>query len=388
LSGKAVYLHSSEYQQYKFAPEHPFNPLRLTITRDLIEACRLFSGNEIQEPRIATREELCLVHSPGYVAKVEAAGTGGENTAGWANYGLGTEDNPVFPHMHASCSLIVGSTLTAAQMVMEGKAEHAVNLAGGLHHAHRSQASGFCIYNDAAVAIAFLKQKYGARVVYIDSDAHHGDGVQWLFYEDPDVLTVSFHETGRYLFPGTGSERELGRGAGYGYALNVPLEAFTEDDSWLEGFRNLVFPVVRQFRPDIIISQNGCDGHWLDPLSDLCATLRTYREIPRMVHQLAHEASAGRWVALGGGGYDYWRVVPRAWTLLWAEITGRTVPDKTPEEWRARWQTQSPVSLPEKMLDSPGDYQPIPRRREIEEKNALTVDKVLTAVRQVWLASD
>lgn len=388
MSGKYVYLHSNDYQKYKFSPAHPFNPLRLDITMDLLQTSGLLLPEEIAEPQAATREDLCLVHSSGYVAKVEAASITGEDIGGLANYGLGTEDNPVFPDMHQACSLIVGSTITAARMVMEGQVHHAVNLAGGLHHAHRSQASGFCIYNDAAVAIAWLKQKYGSRVVYIDIDAHHGDGVQWLFYEDPDVLTISFHETGRYLFPGTGGERELGRGPGYGYSLNIPLEAFTEDQSWLEGFRRLVIPAVQEFKPDLIISQNGCDGHWLDPLSDLCATLHTYREIPRLVHQLAHEAAGGRWVVLGGGGYDYWRVVPRAWTWLWAEVTDRTVPEHAPAQWLARWQSQSPVPMPEKMMDNPRDYQAIPRRGEIEEKNALTVDKVLGAINQTWLKQD
>lgn len=377
MGGRALYVHAPEFAAYRLSPDHPLDPLRLELTRDLLVACGVLAGDDCAPPMPATDRELELFHRPDYIAEVARLSAGGEPGSEADVYELGTSDNPIFPNMHRATAAIVGATLTAAELVMSGRAEHALNIAGGLHHAGADRASGFCIYNDLAVTIMHLKSRYGVRVLYVDTDAHHGDGVQWAFYDDPQVLTISFHETGRYLFPGTGSIVERGRNAGYGYSVNVPLEAFTEDDSWLDAFRSVVPPLVRAFSPDIIVSQNGCDGHYLDPLSHLCATTRLYREIPRLVHSLAHEACGGRWVAVGGGGYDIWRVVPRAWAFLWAELSGRALPERVPRSWLERWQGKSPVPLPENM-DDPCDGGPvIPRRAQIEEKNHLTAAKAL-----------
>lgn len=379
MSDRVAFVYSPELEAYRLGDDHPFNPLRLRLTIELLRAAGILTDADLVAPRVATLEEILLVHDRRYVDAVRAAGQSPDAPAvDWsAGYDLGTDDNPVFPGMHEATSRIVGATEHAAEMVMEGRALHACNLAGGLHHAGRDRASGFCIYNDAAVAIRTLQRKYGARVLYIDTDAHHGDGVQWLFYDDPDVLTVSFHETGRYLFPGTGWVHERGRGGGYGFSINVPLEAFTEDDSWLECL-NLVLPAAAEaFRPDIIISQNGCDGHSLDPLAHLQATLRLYREIPRLVHRLAHEYAGGRWVALGGGGYDIWRVVPRAWSMVWSELSGRPLPERVPAPWLARWQPESPVPLGDAMLDDPAQYHEVPRRAEIAERNRLTARQAI-----------
>ncbi|KKM08964.1 histone deacetylase [Clostridiales bacterium PH28_bin88] len=377
MSGKATCIYTPEFMHYGFGDEHPFNPLRLRLWWDLLQSMGLVGDADTVIPRTATREELVTVHDGAYLAAVEAAGEAGRAVPGVERYDLGTEDNPVFPGMHKASALVVGATLTAVEEVMEGRADHALNIAGGLHHARRDRASGFCIYNDAAVAIAYLQRRYGARVAYVDTDAHHGDGVQWAFYDDSDVLTVSFHETGRYLFPGTGGVQEVGTGEGYGYSVNIPLEAFTEDDSWIEALNKVLPAALRAFKPDIIISQHGCDGHRLDPLTHLAATTRTYKYIPELIHRLAHEVSGGRWVAVGGGGYDIWRVVPRAWALLWGEMAGRVLPREIPASWRERWQGLSPVTLPRYLEDEPGAFPPMPRRLEITEKNTLTVTRLM-----------
>ncbi|MDG2794977.1 acetoin utilization protein AcuC, partial [Vibrio parahaemolyticus] len=176
-------------------------------------------------------------------------------------------------------ALLVGGTLTAVDAVLSGKVKHALNLGGGLHHGFRGKASGFCIYNDSSIAMKYIQKKYGLRVLYIDTDAHHGDGVQWSFYDDPNVCTISLHETGRYLFPGTGAVNERGQGNGYSYSFNVPLDAFTEDESFLDSYRTVVREVAAYFKPDIILTQNGADAHYYDPLTHLCATMSIYREI-------------------------------------------------------------------------------------------------------------
>lgn len=379
MSGRSAFVYSAELERYLFSEEHPFNPLRLRLTVDLLKASGLLAPDELNEPIPATTEDLLAIHDPDYVRAVKAMSDSGKPNDRAFTHDLGTEDNPVFRGMHEASQQVVGATLTAANLVMSGQFDHAVNLSGGLHHAQRSRASGFCIYNDVAVAIAHLRRKHGIRVAYIDTDAHHGDGVQWLFYEDPDVLTISFHETGRYLFPGTGSITERGLGPGYGSSVNVPLEPYTEDESFLSCFRAVVPPVLRAFRPDIIVTQHGCDSHRWDPLSHLSLTMEAFHEIPRVIHELAHEVAGGRWIAVGGGGYDIWRVVPRAWSLLWAELAGRQAPALLPEAWLGKWRSMAPTELPMRFLDDPAEFPPMPRRQEISEKNWLTVRDILSS---------
>lgn len=376
-TGKSAFVYSDAYTRYKFHDVHPFNPKRLEMTLDLIRTLGMLEGAQQVEPRPATWEELSRVHDTRYLDAVQRASQPDAPPELFQIWGIGTEDTPLFPGMHDASALIAGGTLLAAELVMSGQYSQALNLAGGLHHAHRAQASGFCVYNDIAVAIAHVRHKYNARVVYIDTDAHHGDGVQWLFYNDPDVLTISFHETGKYLYPGTGDLTERGEGTGYGYALNIPLEAFTEDDSWMQAIEEVLTPVLQAFQPDLIVHQNGCDTHRYDPLTHLSTTTRIYQEMPRLTHRLAHELCDGRWVGVGGGGYDIWRVVPRAWTMLWAEMNGQTLPDAVPAKWLAKWQDESPYPLPQLFLDPPDAFPPIPRRQEIEEKNEITVRRAL-----------
>jgi len=375
---KTAFIWDPALTRYFFNPEHPFNPKRLELALSMIEAYGLIGGENtpVVAPRPATDEELFRVHSPEYVEAVKSLSRRPAAAEEGFAWGLGTDDNPIFPGMHDAASLIVGGTIRAAELLMSGEATRAFNMAGGLHHAHRSRASGFCIYSDVSAAIAWMREKFGVRVMYIDYDAHHGDGPQGLFYDDPDVLTVSLHETGRYLFPGTGFVEELGEGEGYGYSINVPLEPFTEDESWLEIHRKLLPELAEAFRPDVIVLMNGVDGHVLDPLTHLRGTMRLYEETIRIVTRIADEHCGGRLLATGGGGYDIWRVVPRAWTRIWAELSGQTIPNEVPREWIEQWQGESPYLLPERLTDDVEAFTAVPRQAEIEATNRRTAAEV------------
>ncbi|MEX2104538.1 MAG: acetoin utilization protein AcuC [Bacilli bacterium] len=379
MNHNSIFIFSDDYITYRFHDHHPFNQQRLLLTLDLMKELHLIKDSQIVSPRLATDEELTKIHNSDYIDTVKRAGVGEKiQDLVLHNYGIGTEDTPVFPHMHEASSMIVGGTLVAAQKVMSGEVDHAMNIAGGLHHAFRGRASGFCVYNDISVTIDYLREIYDARVLYIDTDAHHGDGVQWAFYDDPNVLTVSLHETGKYLFPGTGKVTERGEDKGYGYSINVPLEPYTEDESFLECLHAILPTITKGFKPDIIISQNGCDAHSYDPLTHLSCSMRTYQEIPKLVHELAHQYCEGRWVAVGGGGYDIWRVVPRAWTMLWAEMSGQPLSNLSiPESWINRWKDKTDIPLPSTLLDDLTTWNPIPRRTEIEHQNRLTIKKAL-----------
>lgn len=383
MMNDSVFIFSPEQLNYKFNSDHPFNPIRLELTLDLLKKMNAIWDEDIVPPRMATDEELQLIHLPEYINAVKKAGLGELPKDVVESYGIGTEDTPIFPNMHEASALLVGGTLTAADYVMTGKAKHALNLGGGLHHGFKGKASGFCVYNDSSVAIKYLQEKYHARVLYIDTDAHHGDGVQWSFYDDPNVCTLSIHETGRYLFPGTGNVNERGQGKGYGYSFNIPVDAFTEDESWLDVYTTAFEEIAEFFKPDIILTQNGADAHYLDPLTHLSGTMRLFREIPKLAHKIAHKYCDGKWIAVGGGGYDLWRVVPRAWALVWLEMSENLdFSANLPIEWIEEWQKKTKVLLPLKWDDPDGLYPPIPRKTEITEKNKQTLEKALYPIRK------
>lgn len=368
---RAALVWDPSFTSYRFKPDHPFNPKRLELTVSLIEELGLLSGDafRVVAPRLATDDELLRVHSAEFLEAVRRLGEPGADRSDAIEWGLGTEDNPIFPGMHEATATVVGGTIRAAEMVMAGEVDRAFAIAGGLHHSHRSAASGFCLYNDLAAAIAWIREAHGSRVMYIDYDAHHGDGVQELFYSDPDVLTLSLHESGRYLFPGTGFTDELGEGDGYGYSLNVPMEPQTEDDSWLGIYEELLRDVADAFRPDVIVLQSGCDAHVLDPLTHLRCTTRLYEETVRITGEIADRFCGGKLIATGGGGYSVWRVVPRAWTLVWGALTHQEVPNRIPRSWVERWQGESPCILPEEVRDPPGVFEESMRRSEIAATN-------------------
>ncbi|GGE77352.1 acetoin utilization protein AcuC [Priestia taiwanensis] len=379
----AVFVYSPQFSSYSFNDHHPFNQLRVDLSLDLLRKGDYINDSHLIQPRIATDEEILLIHDKVYMDIVKRAGHGEVTKEVTLPYGIGTEDTPIFQNMHEASALLVGGTLTAVDYVLEEKARHALNLGGGLHHGFHARASGFCIYNDSSIAIKYIQQKYKLRVMYVDTDAHHGDGVQWAFYDDPTVCTFSIHETGRYLFPGTGGIQERGQGAGLGYCFNIPVDAFTEDESWLYAYKTAFREIADYFRPDIIITQNGADAHYYDPLTHLSSTIRIYQEIPKLAHELAHKYCDGRWIALGGGGYDMWRVVPRAWSYIWLHMTEQTnVSGAIPKEWLTAWQPYAPVNMPITWEDPTDLYPPIPRRIEIEEKNEKTVAKALEIIRK------
>ena len=331
---------------YDHGPQHPLRPARVVLTRELIHAYGLVDGERVVETtaRSATDDELLLVHTERYVDAVRRAGYG--ELGSWWEFGFGPGDNPIFPHMHEASARVAGASLVAAEAVLSGRAEHAFNPAGGLHHAMPERASGFCVYDDPAVAIAWLLDRGVPRVAYVDVDVHHGDGPQAIFYEDPRVLTVSVHQSGATLFPGTGFVDEIGAGDARGSAVNVPLPPFTGEGSWLDAFRRVVPPLVEAWRPDVLVTQLGCDTHHSDPLASLSLTTTAYRETAAMLHDLAHRAAGGRWLATGGGGYQWATVVPRAWTLYFAEMAGVTLPDELPPAWIERAELEAGHAVP------------------------------------------
>ncbi|MFB3738234.1 MAG: acetoin utilization protein AcuC [Candidatus Velamenicoccus archaeovorus] len=333
MSDRVALVLCPEARIYDHGPQHPLRPQRVLYTWDLIAACGLLDLPNVSTVpcRTASDPELGMVHTDAFIDATRRAGHGEDGD--WWRYGYGPGDNPIFPDMHEAGALVAGASLVAAELVHDGRAEHAFNAAGGLHHAMPSRASGFCVYDDPAVAIAWLLRRGVDRVAYVDVDVHHGDGVQAIFYDDPRVLTISIHESGEFLFPGSGFVTERGLAGAEGTKVNVPLHPGTTDESWLTALRELVPPIVRAWRPQVLVTQLGCDSHHTDPLAHLRLTTRAYREAASLLHGLAHEASAGRWVATGGGGYQWARVVPRAWTLYFAEMCAHALPDALPEGW-------------------------------------------------------
>jgi len=372
MSGEhaAAIAYDPGFLAYDFGPQHPLRPERITAGLDLLRTAGLWSpSRETLSPQPAGRAELDLVHDSEYIDAVVAAGDGYLPLQEIAHFGFSTGDNPAFPGMHTAAALVTSGTVKAIRAVMEGRLSHAFNPAGGLHHAQRRRASGFCIYNDPAVAAAVAVKEFRARVLYLDFDCHHGDGVQWIFYDLPDVMTVSFHESGRFLFPGTGNVEEVGQGRGRGYSVNVPVAPFTQDESWIESIQDVVPEVAAQFGRDVIISAHGADTHVWDPLTHLSLTTMSLFEQAKLVHELAHRYSAGRWIAVGSGGYDWRRVVPRSWAIVWAEMTGRELSASLPENWRARWQGDPHEPMPAGYLDDPEVSPPFQRRAEVAEAN-------------------
>jgi acetoin utilization protein AcuC len=375
---KTALVYSTETQRYDLGANHPFKAIRPAATRSLLEHAGLLEASAIITPEVATLEDALSVHARGYVHRVMAA-SNGDPVPDHLEYGIGTSDTPIFAHMHEATLGVVGATLTAAKLVADGTFSRALNLAGGLHHAHKDKGSGFCVYNDLSVAIAHLRSR-GLRVAYLDVDAHHGDGVQFLHYEDPNVLTISLHETGRYLFPGTGHTYELGRGAGLGYSLNVPLEPYTQDEGFLEALERVLEPALKWFRPDVLVLQAGADAHEFDPLADLALSTQGFTRVFKRIIELAEAHAGGKIIATGGGGYATWTVVPRVWASLYATLENRTMPEHVPETWLNTWQSHSDEPLPKIMRDDPLE---VPRQAHIDAQNTKTVDTLLEDWRRV-----
>lgn len=319
--------------RYDFGSSHPLNPVRVDLTMELASALGVLERVNVIDFEAADDNTLQLVHAPDYIGAVRSAG---ETLEPAPAHGLGTPDDPVFAGMHEASALIAGATIEAARAVVTGVAQHGVSISGGLHHAMRSRASGFCIYNDPAVAIAWLLTQGYERVAYVDIDVHHGDGVQAAFWDDPRVLTISLHESGRTLFPGTGFADEVGGPKARGSVVNVPFRPGVDDVAWHRDFDAVVPDALSRFEPQFLVSQHGCDTHRLDPLANLVLTVDGQRDAHAKLHELAHELCEGRWLATGGGGYELVHVVPRTWTHLLAVATGVPIDPgtPTPQVWR------------------------------------------------------
>ena len=332
MSTRAAVVWTPQFLSYDLGDDHPLDPVRLDLTMRLATELGVMEGVEPIVPEPAPDDEIQRIHVPSFLSAVKSA----PEAPFGVGHGLGTDDNPIFFGMHEASALICGGSLAAAREIAEGRAERAVNIAGGLHHAMADRAAGFCVYNDCAVAISWLLDHGFERIAYVDVDVHHGDGVECIFYDDPRVLTISLHETGQMLFPGTGFPRDTGGPNAPGSAVNVALPPGTGDAGWLRAFHAVVPPLVREFAPDILVTQGGCDSHIEDPLAHLMLTVDGQRAAFLALHDLAHEVCGGKWVSTGGGGYAVVDVVPRTWTHLLAIVGGSPLAPETatPEEWR------------------------------------------------------
>ena len=352
MSGAACVVFDPSLTSYDFGPTHPMSPLRVDLTMRLADELGLLGTKLPTVPAPMAPDELVgLVHTSAFMDAVRRIGADPYQVD--EAYGLGTADNPAFAGMHEASAHIVGATVEACRQVFSGERTHAANISGGLHHALADKASGFCVYNDVAVGIRWLLDPGVERVAYVDVDVHHGDGVEAVFYDDPRVLTISLHETGQMLFPGTGFPTDTGGLGAEGSAANLALPPGTSDAGWLRAFHAFVPQLVREFKPDILVTQHGCDSHIEDPLAHLMLTVDGQRASYLALHELAHEVCDGRWVATGGGGYAVVDVVPRAWAHLLAIVGGTPLDPQTPtpDGWRAHIQTLLGRTAPFRMTD-------------------------------------
>jgi acetoin utilization protein AcuC len=375
----AALIHRPEYAAYDFGADHPFSPARLEMLLDLLRSLG-HAVAPIAAPA-ATREDILTVHGEAYVAMVEALDRG-EAQPGADRFGLGTPDNPIFPDMDRAARWLVGGTLHGAQLLLQGAERRVLQLGGGLHHAQRDQAAGFCLYNDLAVAIrAFLA--HGWRVAYLDIDLHHGDGVQSLFYDDARVLTLSLHESGHYLYPGTGHIHELGSGPARGLSVNIPLEPFTEAGDYLEAFEAVIPRALAWFAPDVLVVQAGADAHFADPLGDLGLTTQAFQTLYRRIFELADSHAAGRTLVTLGGGYEA-QVVARVWAILCLTVLELPLPLELPAEWLARWRPVLGPGMGRRLQDPVPALPDLPGREARTRRNRDVVARLLDAVGPHW----
>lgn len=377
-SEQACVVFDEALTEYNFGPSHPMAPVRVKLTLQLAAELGVLDSLQIVKAEPASDDQLLTVHTPQYIERVTKLSRFPIHAD--PTVGLGTEDNPVFEHMHEASALIAGASIEAARRVWTGLAPRAINVSGGLHHAMPGRASGFCIYNDVAVAIQWLLDNGAKKVVYVDVDAHHGDGVQAVFYHDPRVLTISIHESPQTLFPGTGYSTEIGAHGAEGSAVNIPLPPGTSDAGWLRAFHAVVPPIIREFAPDIIVSQHGCDSHMDDPLTNLMLSVDGQRASYLVIRDLAEEVCGGKWIATGGGGYAVVDVVPRAWAHLLSIVAGNPLDPatETPDEWRFEIERMRGQPAPTRMTDG---RRPVFRSWEEGFDPASLLDRSINATR-------
>ncbi|MCL6518348.1 MAG: acetoin utilization protein AcuC [Armatimonadetes bacterium] len=325
---KACFVYCDEMTKYDMGVDHPLRPERLRLTKELISAYGLIAQGQLIAPELATEADILTVHKPDYIAAVRKLSEGKDISDPW-RYGFDYGDNKPFLGMYEASLLYTGASIKAAELIMEGQFERCFNISGGLHHAMTNRASGFCIFNDPAIAIRRLQKKF-SRIAYIDIDAHHGDGVQHIFYDTNTVLTISMHESGRYLFPGTGFVNEIGTGKGKGYSVNIPLEPYTPSDVMVWAFKEIVPPLIKAYDPQVIVAQLGVDSHFQDPLAHLELTSKGFDELVKTIISFERPL-----VALGGGGYNI-STVARLWTLAYARLLEVEISDVIPANFASR----------------------------------------------------
>ncbi|HEY2203151.1 MAG TPA: acetoin utilization protein AcuC [Pseudonocardia sp.] len=347
MSKPPAVVWTPRFASYQLSEEHPLDPVRLDLTIRLATGLGVLEGVGLLTPEPAPDSEIERVHEPSYLTAVKSA----PEMPFHVGHGLGTPDNPIFPHMHEASALVCGGSLLAAKEIAEGRADRAVNIAGGLHHAMAASASGFCVYNDCAVAISWLLDHGFERVAYVDVDVHHGDGVQAAFRDDPRVLAISVHQHPMTLWPGTGWPGDVGPTSAEGTTVNLAVPPGTRDGAWLRAFEAVVPSLLAEFRPSVLVTQCGVDTHHEDPLADLNLTVDGHREIYRVLRDLAETTAGGKWLALGGGGYNLIRAVPRSWTHLLATVLDRdvSVDAAIPADWVAHATTLSRRPVPTAM---------------------------------------
>ena len=343
MAGKAAFVYDDALSRHVLSDGHPMKPVRLRYTYELLDAYGAFSSPEalLVKPRAARKEEILGSHTPEYVEAVRAHSRG-ETPPNAESFNFGPGDNPAYGGMYEAAALSTGASLTAVEMLIADEVDTAFSISGGLHHAMPGYAYGFCVFNDPVIAIKELLA-HGMRVAYVDVDCHHGDGVQHAFYESDAVLTISLHESGEFLFPGTGYAQETGAGRGRGYAVNVQLYPYTTPDIYGWAFGEVVPRLLEAFRPDALVTQLGIDSHYKDPITHLMQTVQGFEEVVRQL-----EGKAPKWLALGGGGYDL-QAVARAWAAAFGLMTGRELSDRVPASYRETYGVESlrdPDELP------------------------------------------
>ena len=378
---EVAFVYSDELSQYRLSPEHPLLPIRLHHMQELMRSSGLLDlpNVALPVPRPATRTEIESAHDPEYVEIVEAI-SNGAIAPGKGEFNLGTSDNPTRPGMYDTTALCAGTVLVASELVMSGKADIGFAPAGGVHHhAMRRHASGFGVFNDAVISMNAMVDA-GLRVAYVDIDCHHGDGVQAGHYDSDQVLTISIHESGQWLFPGTGYVQEIGSGDGTGYSANIPLAPYTQDADWHAAFDAVIPGLVRAFKPDVLFAQLGIDTHFQDPLTHLSLTTQGFNRAVQKLGQLG--AEIGKWVAVGGGGYDL-SAVARAWTMALATMANFDLPEDVPESFTSLAESSpdgASLVRPEKFADTPPPKTEQRYLAEIQQHNSQTLDEVRSLI--------
>ena len=332
MARKTAFVYADELSRHTLSETHPMKPARLRYTYELLQAYNAFDAPNVSvvAPREALLEEIRWYHSADYVDAVQRLNNG-DASVDQPMFNFGPGDNPAYRGIYDASALSTGATMTAVEMLLSDEVDAVFNISGGLHHAMPSYAYGFCVFNDPVIGIKRLLAE-GLRVAYVDIDCHHGDGVQHAFYDTDAVMTVSLHESGAFLFPGTGHTQEIGAGRGRGYSVNMPLYPYTTDEVYLWALREVAMPLLHRFRPDVLVTQLGIDSHFRDPITHLALSVQGHAAA---VQELA-SLGARKWLALGGGGYDL-QAVARAWAMDFAVMSEQNLPAGIPQDYAAQY---------------------------------------------------